>query len=40
MPTRDGTAEWKGDLKRGSGTVTVASGLLDAKYSFSTRFEE
>lgn len=40
MPTRDGTAEWKGDLKGGSGTVSVASGLFDARYSFSTRFEE
>lgn len=40
MPTRDGTAEWRGDLKSGSGTVSVASGLFDGKYSFSTRFED
>jgi osmotically inducible protein OsmC len=40
MPTRDGTAEWKGDLRNGAGTVTVASGLFDGKYSYSTRFED
>jgi osmotically inducible protein OsmC len=40
MPTRDGTAEWKGDLRDGAGTVTVASGLFDGKYSYSTRFED
>jgi osmotically inducible protein OsmC len=40
MATRDGTAEWRGDLKNGSGTVSVASGLFDGKYSFSSRFEE
>lgn len=40
MATRDGTAEWRGDLRGGSGTVNVASGLFDGKYSFSTRFED
>jgi osmotically inducible protein OsmC len=40
MPTRDGSAEWTGDLKQGSGTVSVASGLFDGQYSYSTRFEE
>jgi osmotically inducible protein OsmC len=40
MPTRDGTAEWKGDLRDGTGTVTVASGLFDGKYSYRTRFED
>jgi lipoyl-dependent peroxiredoxin len=40
MATRDGTAEWRGDLRNGSGTVSVASGLFDGKYSFATRFEE
>jgi lipoyl-dependent peroxiredoxin len=40
MATRDGTAEWRGDLKSGSGTVSVASGLFDGTYSFSSRFEE
>jgi osmotically inducible protein OsmC len=41
MATRDGSAQWKGDLRSGSGTVSVPSGLFsDGSYSFSTRFEE
>lgn len=41
MATRDGSAEWKGDLKGGSGTVSVKSGLFtDGRFSFGTRFEE
>ena len=40
MATRDGTAEWKGDIRGGAGTVSVASGLFDGRYSFSTRFED
>ena len=41
MATRDGSAEWRGDLKSGSGTASVASGLFsEGKYSFSSRFEE
>jgi lipoyl-dependent peroxiredoxin len=40
MATRNGTAEWRGDLRNGAGTVSVASGLFDGKYSFATRFEE
>ncbi len=40
MATRNGSAEWRGDLKAGTGTVTVASGLFSGSYSFSTRFEE
>ena len=41
MATRDGSAEWRGDLKSGSGTVTVASGLFnEGNFSFSSRFEE
>ena len=40
MATRDGAAEWRGDLKSGSGIVSVASGLFEGTYSFSSRFEE
>jgi lipoyl-dependent peroxiredoxin len=40
MATRNGTAEWRGDLKSGAGTVAVASGLFSGKYSFKTRFED
>jgi osmotically inducible protein OsmC len=38
---RQGSAEWKGDLKTGKGTVSSASGVLqNTQYSFSTRFED
>jgi osmotically inducible protein OsmC len=40
MATRDGSAEWRGDLRTGSGTVGVASGLFDGRYSFSSRFKD
>ncbi len=41
MATRNGSAEWRGDLRSGSGTVSVASGLFsDGNYSFSSRFED
>lgn len=41
MATRDGTAEWHGDLRSGSGTFSVASGLFEGgNYSFTSRFEE
>jgi len=37
---RKASAQWKGGLKDGKGTVSTASGVLsNAQYSFSTRFE-
>lgn len=34
------SAEWKGSLKEGSGTLSTGSGaLVDKPYSFKTRFE-
>ena len=37
---RKGSAEWRGDLKGGKGTVSTESGVLsNAAYSFGTRFE-
>ena len=37
---RKGSAEWKGSLKEGKGTVSLESGVLkDAQYSYKTRFE-
>ncbi len=37
---RKGSAEWRGGLKDGKGTVSTESGVLSgAQYSFSTRFE-
>jgi lipoyl-dependent peroxiredoxin len=40
MPIREGSAEWQGDLRTGSGTVSVESGLFSGQYSFRTRFED
>jgi osmotically inducible protein OsmC len=40
MATRNGSAEWRGDLKGGSGSVTVGDGVFQGDYSFSSRFEE
>jgi lipoyl-dependent peroxiredoxin len=38
---RTGSAEWRGDLKSGKGTVSTASGVLSqTQYSFAARFEE
>jgi len=38
---RKASAEWKGGLKDGKGTISTNSGVLDkTQYSFSTRFEE
>ena len=37
---RKGSAQWKGGLKDGKGTVSTASGVLkNTPYSFSSRFE-
>ncbi len=37
---RNASAEWRGDLKSGRGTISTQSGVLkDTQYSFSTRFE-
>ncbi len=41
MPVRSANAEWKGDLKGGSGRLSSESGALDeAPYSFKSRFQE
>ena len=38
---RKGSAEWKGGLKDGKGTVSAESGVLsNVAYSFSKRFED
>ncbi len=37
---RTATAQWKGGLKDGKGSISTASGVLSqTQYSFSTRFE-
>jgi lipoyl-dependent peroxiredoxin len=40
MPTRNASAEWQGDFKRGGGKVAVGSGAFDLQYNFSGRFED
>jgi lipoyl-dependent peroxiredoxin len=37
---RQAIAEWKGDLKSGSGHVKTGSGAYEGNYSFTTRFED
>ena len=38
---RNASAEWKGGLKDGKGTISTDSGILsNTQYSFSTRFED
>jgi len=39
MPTRTSTAQWRGDLPKGSGTISLGSGAYEGQYSFSSRFE-
>ncbi|MDQ6815846.1 MAG: OsmC family peroxiredoxin [Actinomycetota bacterium] len=40
MAARNGTAEWRGDLQSGSGTVTVGDGAFEGAFSFDSRFAE
>jgi osmotically inducible protein OsmC len=40
MATRNGSAEWQGDLRDGSGELTVGEGAWRGDYSFASRFEE
>jgi len=40
MAAREGTAEWKGDLKGGSGQLELGGGAFSGAYSFTSRFEE
>lgn len=41
MPVRKGSAEWKGNLKEGKGTVSTETGTLkDVAYDFVSRFEQ
>jgi len=40
MATRNGSAQWNGDLKGGAGDLTVGNGVFTGQYSFSSRFEE
>jgi osmotically inducible protein OsmC len=39
MPTRSAKADWQGEFKRGGGSVSTETGILDSQYNFSGRFE-
>ena len=39
--SRNASANWKGKIKEGQGTISTESTVLDeAKYAFGTRFED
>ena len=40
MATRNGSAQWNGNLQDGSGRLSVGDGVFEGDYSFSSRFEE
>ncbi len=41
MPVRKASAEWRGDLKSGSGNISTESGVLkNTVYNFVSRFEQ
>jgi osmotically inducible protein OsmC len=40
MATRSAEAEWKGNLREGSGSVKLGSGAFSGPYSFVSRFED
>src|SRR2546423_3335073 len=40
MATRNGSAQWNGDLKGGSGELTVGAGVWTGPFSFASRFED
>src|SRR5512137_2837224 len=39
MTTRTSSAEWKGTLKDGAGTMKLASGAYEGPFTFASRFE-
>jgi osmotically inducible protein OsmC len=39
MTTRTSTAEWKGSLKEGAGTMRLGSGAYEGPFTFASRFE-
>jgi osmotically inducible protein OsmC len=40
MPTRTGSAQWRGDLQNGDGTLKVGEKSYEGPYTFKSRFEE
>ncbi len=40
MATRNGSAEWHGNLEQGSGQITVGNGVHTGPFSYKSRFED
>ncbi len=40
MTARTSSAQWRGDLKSGSGELSLGSGAFSGEYTFVSRFEE
>jgi|HubBroStandDraft_1064217.scaffolds.fasta_scaffold1355597_1 hypothetical protein len=40
MTARNGSAEWPGSVKTGSGTTAVGDGVFKGGYSYESRFGE
>ena len=40
MTARNSSAKWQGDLKSGSGELSLGSGAFTGEYTFVSRFEE
>jgi lipoyl-dependent peroxiredoxin len=40
MTVRNGSAEWRGDVEHGTGTVTVGDGVFTGQFSYASRFAE
>jgi osmotically inducible protein OsmC len=40
MATRNGSADWRGNLQEGEGRITVGNGVHEGPYSFKSRFED
>ncbi len=39
MPVRKASAQWKGTLKDGAGTMKLGSGAYEGPFTFASRFE-
>ena len=40
MTARNGSAEWRGSVESGSGTIIVGDGVFEGAYSYESRFGE
>ena len=39
MPVRNASAEWKGTLREGAGTMKLGSGAYEGAFTYASRFE-